>query len=1347
MNGPFQVAQASSAGNSANTPARVFKLTKPLGEQAVVVNLGYDQKVQVDFSAIANEKITLVHIGEKLIILFDNKSTVTVEPFFDSRHDALHNLTVEVAPGREVSVSEFASLFPITTDQSVLPAAGEAGNGNAQASGANFSNSSVDPLSAGNPLDLLGQEELGNFVIDLQPTGIAPAESPLPGPTIEAGVGLPLVVDESFIPLVGSQQAPAGSNTDSQDFSASFTITAPAGVQSVAYALTLAGGAASVATTLIDSVTGGAVTLFQISPTEVDAKNAGGDVVFTLVLDGTGHITLTELRGVHEGAGESPDASEGISLAAGLVSLTATVTDNNNATATASEDIGPNITIHDDGPTAHVDTNSAESGQTVTGNVETNDTAGADGIASIAWAGAVGNTVTLAHGVLTFDASGGYSYHANPNTSGTDVFDYTITDGDGDTSPSTLTITVTNGQPSVSPETATVNEAALDTVTSGSDLGHGTVTGSNPASTAETTTGTLTFSDPDAPVTVTGVAAGNVGSDVSGNVGSDVIGSYGILHVNANGTYTYTLTSPYDTSPDANNGTNTEPGRDVFTFTVTDGFGNTSHSTVSISIVDDVPTAHNDTDAIDASVFTASGNVITAVGTTSPVTGVDVKGADGATVTAITGTGGPLTGTYGTITIDAAGNYVYTTTAASVPNGASDVFTYTLTDGDGDTSTATLTINYPTVPAPTVAVGANNCVLEDTQEPIQFTATPQDANSHITQIVISGLTNWTVDTNTAHITASSGSVTGATFVAGVLTLTISGAAAGAAETVAVNMQAPANSDVDAHVTMTATAAEGPITVSSSGTAGIVYVDAVADMPTAQIIVTDSADAGVSFSNNEIGTLETKATFGDYIDGSETHTMTITLQPGFTATELTAGTHTGWTHNGVTYNLTYTYTPTNGTTAGTIVVTIPDNLSTLDSIPNNPNDNSGIVDLLFAIQAPATGTLPDPLNFSMTANATETPTDGGCGPGNTDIAVGNSADNTSSASATTGIPSTRLLSGTIITNSNSSAQDMVLTFVDQEHPLDAFSQLIVTNAQGQQGNVTSDSGFNIAASDHFLVSLDSPFETSKIIVTNFTLNGTTMHESSGNIQLGNNDGGAHDGFTVVMQTNNAAGVTGVDSADSNSANANVGDPSSNLGTYNMEYVDGNNATATGSNDSDLVSAAGTGNHEVGGAGNDILVYHSTDVQIDGGTGFDILRIDQGAIFNSHIEIPSASNNGFANATVNLTGNTAITNIESILLTEEPIASAALGTELDLGYSDVINFTGATNNSLTGTAHTLFILGSPGDDVQLAGGFTESSAANNYVSAGGQVFHQWTQTVAGVTATVYIDNDLQVNHAAQ
>src|SRR6187401_1544753 len=133
MSGPILVAQASGPAppGTTGTPIRIYKLTKPLTDQEVMVNLGYDQKVKVDFSAIANEKITLIHVGEKLIILFDNQSTVTVEPFFKSRNDPRQNITIEMAPGREISVGEFANLIPITTDTSVLPASDNGGNSNA----------------------------------------------------------------------------------------------------------------------------------------------------------------------------------------------------------------------------------------------------------------------------------------------------------------------------------------------------------------------------------------------------------------------------------------------------------------------------------------------------------------------------------------------------------------------------------------------------------------------------------------------------------------------------------------------------------------------------------------------------------------------------------------------------------------------------------------------------------------------------------------------------------------------------------------------------------------------------------------------------------------------------------------------------------------------------------------------------------------------------------------------------------------------------------------------------------------------------------------------------------------
>src|SRR5205814_10391584 len=79
---------------------------------------------------------------------------------------------------------------------------------------------------------------------------------------------------------------------------------------------------------------------------------AGGPIDFRLSVDAAGNVTLTDLRSVRQGAGEAGDINEGTSLNAGLVSLTATVTDINNASASASVDVGPHLTFLDDGPTA-----------------------------------------------------------------------------------------------------------------------------------------------------------------------------------------------------------------------------------------------------------------------------------------------------------------------------------------------------------------------------------------------------------------------------------------------------------------------------------------------------------------------------------------------------------------------------------------------------------------------------------------------------------------------------------------------------------------------------------------------------------------------------------------------------------------------------------------------------------------------------------------------------------------------------------------------------------------------------------------------------------------------------------
>jgi hypothetical protein len=657
-----------------------------------------------------------------------------------------------------------------------------------------------------------------------------------------------------------------------------------------------------------------------------------------------------------------------------------------------------------------------------------------------------------------------------------------------------------------------------------------------------------------------------------------------------------------------------------------------------------------------------------------------------------------------------------------------------LTDHDGDPSTANLTINFPTVVAPTVAIGANDCLSEDTQGPISFTATPQSANSHITEIVVGGLTGWNVDTGSA--TASNGTVT-ATFVAGVLTFTLSGASANTVETVTINMTPPLNTDVDTSVSMTATAAAGVVSVTGSSTPGTVYVDAVADAPTnVDIIVTDSNDAGSGFSNSESGTLRVLATFGDVHDSSEVHTLSIHLQSGFTAGLAANGTISG-TYNTVNASFSYTY----NSATGDIAVTVPPDSGL------NPNiGQTADIDLSFSITAPSSGTLPDTLTFDVTATANENPvTDGGCDVNNGDIA----ADNIATATDTTGIPATRLLFGNIITNTNVQPQTMILTFVDQDHPVDAFAQMFVRAGQGQQGAVTSDAGFNITGTDHFQVSLEATLTTTtNINITQFDLNGVTMTQNGNPTINASLSGSSHEAVIAVIQpTGGANPVTLINSTDGTSG-ANT--QTDNSATFNYLYGFGGNDTqnASGATATTILNG-GTGADSVtGGSGNDVIVYDSADTLLNGNGGFDILRIDNGAIYNTSIQFPGASNGGFANNIVDLNGHN-IQNIEEILLTEEATADASIGTELQgLTVGNVVAFTSATN-TVSGTAHSIFIVGAPGDDVQLQTGLAGwSSTANTFTSPGGQVFHQWVATAGGAaTASLFIDNDLQVNHAAQ
>ena len=162
MHGSFVVAANSgSASASALKPVQIIKIVKPAAGQTEIFHASFEGSVKIDFTAIANEKITLFHDNknQSLHIIFADGSQAIIEPFFDSM-GVMSNFVFEMAPGQFLDSAEFASQFPITRDQSVLPALTEGPT----ESGAEFNDPSVDLLPPNSKLALLPEEELPTFV-------------------------------------------------------------------------------------------------------------------------------------------------------------------------------------------------------------------------------------------------------------------------------------------------------------------------------------------------------------------------------------------------------------------------------------------------------------------------------------------------------------------------------------------------------------------------------------------------------------------------------------------------------------------------------------------------------------------------------------------------------------------------------------------------------------------------------------------------------------------------------------------------------------------------------------------------------------------------------------------------------------------------------------------------------------------------------------------------------------------------------------------------------------------------------------------------------------------------------
>jgi T1SS-143 domain-containing protein len=317
------------------------------------------------------------------------------------------------------------------------------------------------------------------------------------------------------------------------------------------------------------------------------------------------------------------------------------------------------------------------------------------------------------------------------------TINYTVTDSDGDAAPGTVNINVDDDTPIATATllTGTVDE---DGVSGGIAGGTGDVPGESTV--ASGSVATLFSAGADAPLTYSllantsglpaltsgGVAItySVVGNTLTASAGGNTVFTF---TVNATtGAYTFTLVDQID-HPTLNGlaGDNTENDLSISLGSIiqaTDHDGDSVTANASglvITVDDDTPVAVNDADAITSGGTSATGNVITGIGTTGGVSTADSPGADApATITAIAGTGGTDTtfsagllsigGSFGTLTIDADGNYTYTRNAGS-PGNAQDVFTYTLTDADGDSVTATLTINI----ADAAPIGGSVSVLLD----------------------------------------------------------------------------------------------------------------------------------------------------------------------------------------------------------------------------------------------------------------------------------------------------------------------------------------------------------------------------------------------------------------------------------------------------------------------------------------------------------------------------------------------------------------------------------------------------------------------------------------------------------
>lgn len=304
-----------------------------------------------------------------------------------------------------------------------------------------------------------------------------------------------------------------------------------------------------------------------------------------------------------------------------------------------------------------------------------------------------------ANGTLVLNnTTGGFTYTPNNGYSGSDSFVVTVSDGNGGTTTSTISIGVTavNHAPTASSDSATTDEnTAVTVAVRSNDL------------------------DPDGDsLTVTGVTQG-----ANGSVVIDV----------ATGNPIYTPNAGFT-------------GTDVFTYTISDGNGGTDTATVTV-VVNAVIPPNNVPVAVADSITVAEGGMATTLtgGATSVL--ANDSDADGDPLTAVL-VSGPVNGS---LTLNPNGTFSY------IHNGSettTDSFTYKVNDGTADGNTVTVNITVTPVNDAPVAVADSIQVNEGGTATVLVSgatsvlANDSDAeNDSLSAVLVSGPTNGTLTLN------------------------------------------------------------------------------------------------------------------------------------------------------------------------------------------------------------------------------------------------------------------------------------------------------------------------------------------------------------------------------------------------------------------------------------------------------------------------------------------------------------------------------------------------------------------------------------------------------------------------